>query len=197
MWGSSSQHLGQQNVENQLQKSTGSPPPDIFKNKHLSNKTEQRSVQSWDNEMWFSVVSDVWIPTQALKMQIHRCPMGPGIQGAVQEFWPLYVEWLLPARWKFVLFPWPGCFPHHSHLLLQLSQCHHSTHRHGCAIPCGSQLCNSQHGKSSSSSEEDRRMDVCQTQSQPYMMWKPLQIELSALWLLAECPLMTNKSKMR
>lgn len=30
----------------------------------------------------------------------------------------------------------------------------------------------------------------------PYMMWKPPQIPLSALWLLAECPLMTNKSKM-
>lgn len=152
MWGSTSQHIGQQNVKNRLQKSTGSPPPDIFKNKHLSSKTEQRSVQSWDNKMWFSVVSDVWIPTQALEMQIHRCPMGPGIQAAVQEFWPLYAEWLLPAHWKFVLFPWPGCFPHHSHLLLQLSQPHHSTHRHGCAIPGGNQLC--QHGKSSSSSEK-------------------------------------------
>lgn len=107
-------------------------------------------MQSWDNEMWLSVVSDVWIPTQALEeMQIHRCPMGPGCCTKILTS----LCWMIVASpLDLSLVPMTRMLPpHRSHLLLQLSQPHHSIHRHGCAIPGGSRLFNSQHGKSSSS----------------------------------------------
>ena len=70
-----------------LQPPQSSPSPDIFNNKHLLGKAEERSMQPWENRMQFLVISGVWIPTQVPEeMGTHRHPMGAGLQAAVQHF---------------------------------------------------------------------------------------------------------------
>lgn len=65
--------------ENWLKTTTESPSPDIFYNKHLLGKAEEKSTQPWDKKMWFLVILGVWIPTQVLEeMGTHRHPMGAG-----------------------------------------------------------------------------------------------------------------------
>lgn len=124
--------------ENWLHKSTS---PDIFKNKHLLGKKEERSMQPWDNKTWFSVVSDVRIPTQVLEeMETQRCPVGPGCCTMFLTFlwWIIFVGPLEISLVPMTVML-PTLFPPPPTAVTAPSPCL-QTHTTGCAIPAAGQL---------------------------------------------------------